>query len=128
MPLGKSGVAIKLKIGTCVEVALQIEMVIDRRMNGGKFLQTSHAPKSQHRPFSSSKRLVRILASIVPPTVSFLLLCVANNLYRSAVGSKFVRPDDMRFQKRFIVFSRTSKLLCDSGGDQQPKTAPAKMD
>jgi len=50
-------------------------------MNGGEFLQTSYSPKSLHGPFSSSKRLVRILASIVQPAIRFLLLCisVANN-------------------------------------------------
>jgi len=47
-------------------VALQIEIVMDESMSGGKFLQTSHTPKAQNRPFSSSKWLVGILASFSP--------------------------------------------------------------
>jgi hypothetical protein len=36
-------------------------------MNGGEFLQTSHAPEAEHRSFSSSKRQVRVLDPIVEP-------------------------------------------------------------
>ena len=52
-------------------------MVMDGGMNGGEFLQTSHTTKAQHRPFSSPKWLVRILASVVQPAPGFLLVRIA---------------------------------------------------
>lgn len=96
-------------------------MVVNRRMNGGKFLQTSHAPKTQHRPFSPSKRLVGILASVVHPPAGFLLMHVAYDLHGCAIGSKFVRHDDMwvpiafrcfpeEFQRCFAILA-----LCNKG-------------
>ena len=54
-------------------VALLVEVVVDRRMDGGKFLQTLHLPNAPHRTFPSSKRQVRILRSIVQPAARVLL-------------------------------------------------------
>jgi len=66
-------------------MALPIEMVVDGRMNGCKFLQTSHLPEAQHGPLSSSKRKVGILCPVVPPAPNFLSINIANHLHRSAV-------------------------------------------
>ena len=71
-------------------MALQIEVVVNRRMNGDEFLQTSHATEPLHGPFSSSKRQVRVLRPIVHPAASFLLVGIANILHRRAVGSEFI--------------------------------------
>jgi hypothetical protein len=57
-PLDKSGGAVQLEILSVVEMALRIEMVVNRSVYRDEFLQTSHPPKSQHRPLSSSKWLV----------------------------------------------------------------------
>ena len=57
-PLGESGGTVELEIVSAVERALLVEMVADGGMNGGEFLQTSHAAKPLHGPFSSSKRQV----------------------------------------------------------------------
>ncbi len=70
-------------------------MVVNGSMNGGELLQTLHTPKAQHRPFSSSKRLVRILAVVVLPAPGFLLVRIANDLHRSAVGTQLVGLDNM---------------------------------
>ena len=71
-------------------------------MNGGEFLQTSHAAEPMHGPFSSSKRPLfmvckqttvrrgRVLGPIVEPAARFLPVCVADDLHRRAVGSQFV--------------------------------------
>ncbi len=64
-------------------------------MNGGGFLQTSHALEPLHRPFSPSKRKMRIFASVVLPATGFLILGVPNCLHRSAVGAKFIGHHDM---------------------------------
>jgi hypothetical protein len=36
-------------------VALPVEQVVDGGVDGGEHLQTSHPPKPQHRPLSSSE-------------------------------------------------------------------------
>ena len=46
-------------------MALLVEMVADRGMNGGEFLQTSHPPEALHCPFSSSERQMRVFGLIV---------------------------------------------------------------
>jgi hypothetical protein len=40
-------------------MAFLVEVVVNGAVNRGERLQTSHAPEPEHRPFSSSKRLVR---------------------------------------------------------------------
>jgi hypothetical protein len=47
---------------------LSIEVIVDRAVKRGKFLQTSHSPEPEHGSFPSSKGLMRILAPIVQPT------------------------------------------------------------
>ena len=62
-----------------------IEVIVDGGVNSGECLQTSHAPEAEHGPFSSSKRQVRILCSIVQPTTGFLPVYCANLLQRRSV-------------------------------------------
>jgi hypothetical protein len=52
-PLGESGGAVLLENVSAGEAAFLVEMVEDGRVDGGEFLQTSHAPKSLHRPLPS---------------------------------------------------------------------------
>ena len=54
-PFGKSGGAVQFEVVPAVEVAFLIEEIVDGRMDGGEFLETSHPPESLHRPFSSSQ-------------------------------------------------------------------------
>jgi len=77
-------------------MSLLIEMVADGGMNGGEFLQTSHAAEPLHGPFSSSKRQVRILRPIVHPAASFLLVSIAYTLQCRSIGSQFVGHQYMR--------------------------------
>ena len=77
-------------------MALQIKMVVNRRMYGSEFLQTSHAPEPLHRPFSSSKRLVRILATVIQPTPGFLSDSVADGIHCTAIRTQFVCCDHIR--------------------------------
>ena len=39
------------------EAPVRIEVLEDGRPDGGKRLQTAHAPEAQHRPLASSERL-----------------------------------------------------------------------
>jgi hypothetical protein len=45
-PLGKSGGAYQLEGVSAGERSFLIEVIVDGRMNGGEFLQTSHAATS----------------------------------------------------------------------------------
>ena len=57
-PLGQCDGAIFLEDVTAVEMAVLIEMIMDRGMNGGKLLEGLHFPELRHRPFSSSEGLM----------------------------------------------------------------------
>src|SRR6056297_3130124 len=70
-------------------------MVCDGGVDGGEFLQTSHAPEPEHRPLPPSKWLVRILCPVVLPPPRFLPLDRADILQGSTVGAKFVRHEDI---------------------------------
>ena len=48
-PVGESGGAVELETVSAVETALLVEMILDGRMNGGEFLQTSHLSEAKHR-------------------------------------------------------------------------------
>ena len=65
-----------------VEVAILVEVVVDRGMGGGEFLQGLYVPEPRHRSFSSSERLVRILGSIVEPPTALLIGSIADYLHR----------------------------------------------
>jgi len=64
-------------------------------MNGSKFLQTSHGLETEHGTFSSSKRLVGILTSIVQPATCFLFIGNADGLHRRTVRPQLVRHNYM---------------------------------
>jgi hypothetical protein len=87
-------------------MALRIEMVVNRSVDGDEFLQTSHPPKSKHGPLSSSKWLVRILGSIIKPAAGFLFVHIADHLHRRTVGTELVGDEDMCAPWRFMVFQR----------------------
>lgn len=38
-----------------VEVAFEIDVIVDGRMDGGEFLETSHSPETEHGPLSPSQ-------------------------------------------------------------------------
>jgi len=57
-PLGESVGALDLEDISTREAAFLIEVVGDGRVDGGEFLQTSHAPEAQHGPLPSSERQV----------------------------------------------------------------------
>ena len=57
-PLGQGGGTVLLENIAAVEVAVLIEVVVDRGMGGGEFLQGLFIPEPGHRSFPSSERLV----------------------------------------------------------------------
>ena len=57
-PLGERSGAIELEIVPWAAGSSQVEVVVDGRMDGGKFLEASHPPETEHRVFSSPERQV----------------------------------------------------------------------
>ena len=65
-----------------------VEVVVDRGTDRDVLLQCLDVPEPRHRPFPPSKRLIRVLGSIVEPTPAFLQSRISEHLHRSRVGSK----------------------------------------
>ncbi len=57
-PLSQSGRAVLLEGIAATEMAVLVEMIVDRGVSGSKLLQGLDVPEPGHRSFSSSKRLV----------------------------------------------------------------------
>ncbi len=70
-----------------------VEVVVNRTVGSGKFLQTSHPPKAKHRPLPSSEGLMRILDAIVQPAANLALVDSTQAFERRAIGSKPIRHD-----------------------------------
>ena len=71
-PFGKRERAIEFEDLAAAKMAFEIEMIVDRGVDGGEFLQGLYVPELRHRSFSSVERLVGIFGSIVEPTVGQL--------------------------------------------------------
>ena len=131
----------QLEIWSGVEAAFRIEQVVNRGVDRCEFLQTSHSLEAQHRPFSSTQWQMGIFRSVVQPTTTNLLLCVADDLHRStiwpqSIGHYFIRPTvpshcfSQEFQGGFLVSG-----LCDKAFkhltfvvDSPPKVKPLAVD
>jgi len=74
-------------------VAFLIEVIVDRAVNRGEFLQTAHSPEAEHRPFPSSERLVGILRPVVQPAANLALVDGAQNLECSTIGRQPISDD-----------------------------------
>ena len=57
-PLGECGGAVGLEVIALGEASDLIEMVVNGSVDCNEFLQGSHAPEADHRPFSSSEWLM----------------------------------------------------------------------
>ncbi len=81
---------------SAVEMTVLVEVIMDRSMGGGEFLQGLYVSEFRHRAFSSSERLVGILGSIVEPTSTLLIGSIADYLHRRSVRPKPVGYDRSR--------------------------------
>ena len=57
-PLSERGNAVLFENVAAVEVAVLVEVIMDRGMGSGKFLESFYILEARHRPLSSSERLV----------------------------------------------------------------------
>ena len=59
-PPGQGGGSVLFENVAAVEMALAVEVVVDRGVDGGEFLQGLDVSEPRHRPFPPSKRLMRV--------------------------------------------------------------------
>jgi hypothetical protein len=111
-PLEESSGTVGLEIVSAVEGALGVEQVVDRGVNGGEFLQTSHPPEPQYRPLPSSEGLVKILRPVVGRTGGLLSITDAEVPKRSTIGPQAVGHD--RFH--WIVGYATASFVAHQAG------------
>ena len=57
-PLGQRSRAVLLEVVAAGEVAVEVEVVVDRGVDGGELLQGFDIPEPGHRAFPSSERLM----------------------------------------------------------------------
>ena len=77
-------------------MALLVEVVVDGGVDGCELLQGPHPAEPQHRPLSSSERLVAIFGSVVGPAAYLLAVGIADLLQGRLVGSQAVGGDRLR--------------------------------
>ena len=92
-PLGQSGGSAILECLPVDEGAFRVEVMVDRAVQRGKFLQTSHPPEAEHRPFPSSERLVAVLRPVVESPTCLALARRAQRLQGSPVGRQPIHDD-----------------------------------
>ena len=85
-PLGQGGDPGPFENFAAVEMAFVVELVVDRGMDGSKFLQGLYVPEIGHCRFPSSERLVRVLGPVVEPTTAGPGGRIADHSHRSPVG------------------------------------------
>ena len=94
-PFGHGGGAVLFEGFAAVQVTIEVEMIVDRGMDGGKFLQGLYIPEPCHRTLSSPERLVRIFGTIVKPAPTLLNSGIANNVHRRPVRPEPVGHDHL---------------------------------
>jgi hypothetical protein len=57
-PLSEGSRAVVLEDGSLVQMTVEVEVIVDRGVNGGKFLKGLDVPELRHGTLSSSERLV----------------------------------------------------------------------
>jgi len=57
-PFGHGGGAVLFEGFAAVQVTVEVEMIVDRGMDGGEFLQGLYVPEFRHRTLPSSEWLM----------------------------------------------------------------------
>ncbi len=81
MPFSERCRSVLLEDVAAVEMAVLVEVVVDRVVDGRKILQGLCIPEFGHCSFSSPERLVRIFGSIVEPPTAHLIGSIADYLH-----------------------------------------------
>jgi hypothetical protein len=95
-PLDQCCSAVQLETVRAGKLAVLVEVIVDRRVDGGELLQTAHPPETGHCPFPSSKWQMCVLDPVVQVLVRLPSLSVAQIPHHGSVGPKLVRHDHVR--------------------------------
>ncbi len=93
-------------------MAVLVEAVVDRGVDGGEFPQCRYIAELRHRCFSSSERLVCVFSPIVEPPAALPIGGIADCLHRRSVRTKpagYHRRDfsGLPGKDRFMIETRT---------------------
>ena len=80
-PLGQGSGAVLLEDVAAVEVAILVEVVVKRGMDGSELLKGLHVPELRHRPLSSPQRLMRIFGPVVEPATALLSGSITDHVH-----------------------------------------------
>src|SRR5680860_1673843 len=84
-PFCECGSAVLFEDVAAVEVTVEVEVIVDRGVGGGKLLESFHVHKRRHRPFSSPERRAGIFCAIVEPPTTLLIGSIADYFHRRSV-------------------------------------------
>ena len=84
-PLGQSSGAVLLEDVAAVEMAVLVEVVVKRGMDGSELLKGLHVPELRHRPLSSSEWLMRVFGLVVEPATALLSGSITDHVHRCTV-------------------------------------------
>jgi hypothetical protein len=84
-PLGQGGGAVLLEDFAAVEMAVLVEVIVERGVNGGEFLKRLDISELGHRPFSTSERLMRVLGAIVEPATALQTRSITDHRHCGSV-------------------------------------------
>ena len=105
-PFSKRGVALGFEGLAVVDVAVEIEMVIERSVGRDEFLQVRHSPEPGHRSLSSPERQVAILRPIIKMATDLLAVDISNVFHRGAIRPEPIRHDGSRCAVALHGFSQ----------------------
>lgn len=118
-PCSERGVTAVLVVGSGGEVAFLVEVVVDGAVKGGEFLQGPHAPEAQHRPFSSSERLMAVLGAVVEPATCLAFADGAETPRRRAAGGQPIHDDGFGWTVPAERFAQEFQCRCLVAGPGQ---------
>ena len=84
-PFRQRSRAVLLEDVAAVEVAILVEVVVKRGMDGSELLKGLHVPELRHRTLSSPKRLMRGFDPVVKLATALLSGSVTDHLHRRTV-------------------------------------------
>jgi len=74
-------------------VTFLVEVVVNRAVDCGELLQTSHSSEAKHCSLPSSKWLVGILGTVVDPSANFALVDAAELFQGRAIRCQAIGDD-----------------------------------
>ena len=85
-PFGQGLGTVFLEFFAAVELAFEIEVVVNRGLDGGELLKTSHRPEPVHYFLSSPQRLMRVFSFVIQPPRGRLAIRNSRITKRGLVG------------------------------------------